>query len=99
MKNLALRTLVIVCGLSFPSYASLTSSQNGPSVRTISQLKLNPSQLERQVEAKPQSTSMEVAERFFASQINPQPSEKLLATTEFKINLDNFDMEYVLRVQ
>jgi hypothetical protein len=55
--------------------------------------------LERESDAKPQLTSLEVAERFFSPQNHPLPAEKLLATTEFKINLDNFDMEYVLRVQ
>jgi len=101
MKKLVLVGVLLVSAMALPCQASLLDVQTGPSVRTVCYLRINPSKLpsdqpaSQVVAAKPApKTDLLLSMNYF-----PLVQNRLLATTELKINLDNFDMEYVLKVQ
>jgi hypothetical protein len=100
MKKVTLAGLLLVSAMAVPGFASLSTVQSGPSVRTISDLKLSDSKLRESNPSAAVDSSSKLRRDLLLSFNKPLPAKgNLLATTELKINLDNFDMEYVLKVQ
>lgn len=97
MKKSLLGTLALVCAMTLPALATLNRQAPEPSVQKISEIKLSADQLKGP--ASVADVAKQNTQLLLSFDDGLTKRENRLATTELKINLDNFDMEYVLKVQ
>ena len=105
MKKMVLSSLVIVFAMVLPMRASLTTSINISNktlpisaLPTLSKTEAPVQKISLGTQAESQE-SLSIKKEMVLSLNSGMNQGNPLASTELRINLDNFDMEYVLKVQ